>query len=164
MMRLACVLVAILSGVPSVVARSDVGSFLEPIRTMGSSARDRPAAYRRPRRARPAACPIQVVFDGRPDWDTGANSIGYAAWAQSEAGLEPIGHATSGTVGRAFRDHLVYRIQGMDPADAIAMHDGRRSRIAVFVRDANRLPDGLCRRLTAGLPDGSVCPSAPRSS
>jgi hypothetical protein len=164
MHRLIHLVVAMVLAIPSVVACSDTGSCLEPIRTMGAAVA---ADVRPPTRAEPgpaqAACPIQVVFDGERYWDTGANSIEYHAWAVSEADLEPIGHATQATVGRAFRDDTVYRINGIDPADAIAMHDGRPERIAVFVKDANRFADGLCRRLTAPL-HAAACPSTPTGS
>jgi hypothetical protein len=165
MQRLIAAFIAIALTIPAVVACSDTGSCLEPIQTMVAAVA---VTVRPPARGGPApaqaACPIQVVFDGERFWDTGANSLDYHAWAVSEADLEPIGHATQATVGRAFREDTVYRINGIDPADAIAMHDGRSGGIAIFVRDANRFPDGLCRRVTSALSYPAVCPSPPTSS
>ena len=110
-----------------------------------------------------AACPIQIEFDGRLYWDTGANSIVYDSWAVSDRDLEAIGQVTRATVGRGFLDATVYRIRGIDPREAIAMHDGRLSGIGIFVIDANRFPTALCARITIPLSYPAACPSTSTS-
>ena len=94
------------------------------------------------------SCASQVAFEGRTYFRSGGDD----SWTVTIDDLEPIGSATAANEP-AWEDATVFQIDGVDPAEAVAMRYGPGVTIAVLLADG--MPASLC----PFLPDSSIEPA-----
>ena len=117
-----------------------------------------------PRAAQVGACPGWVEYGGRRYTDTRTNRGYYDAWTLKDADLNPIGLATGATPAvPPLRDDRVFRIEAVEPGDAIAMYSASGA-IVVLTSDRQYFPASVCRYLKERPLEAGLCPSPSQSS
>ncbi len=95
-----------------------------------------------------AACLALVTFNGV---DYAVSSHG---WQIPEGSLSSIGEASGANLAAgSIGDREVFKVDGLDPTDAIAMRIGPGGSVTLLIRGGGELPASACRYLVGAARD-----------